>query len=237
MDDVSDLGWNRPRLPRVLRTGGALALATAVCMSCAPMPSGDGTNDAETAPAIVSGPSAPVQASLPPPRNAQLALANASDANRGSGQRLSRTGLRLITSHEGLRRSPYTLAGTRQIGYGHLIRSRQLTVAGGRVVDLTRRITREEANLILQKDVRRFEKGVAKLVKVPLTQGQFDALVSFGYNVGLGRLKNSTLLKLLNRGEYDAAGEQLLSWTKAGGRHYAGLAKRRRDELARWRAG
>lgn len=210
----------------------ALSLAVSMVVGCTAPPD----RQQPRAPTIEAGPSAPVQAARPAPRDDRLALAARSGERSGGAQRLSKAGVRLITSHEGLRQSPYTLAGTRQIGYGHLIRTRTLTVDGGRVVDLTRRITREEATLILRKDVRRFEKGVRRLVKVPLSQGQFDALVSFGYNVGLGRLQNSTLLRMLNGGDYDGAGKQLLQWTKAGGRRYAGLAKRRQAELARWRS-
>jgi lysozyme len=85
---------------------------------------------------------------------------------------------------------------------------------------------------ILKKDLNRFEQGVLRLIKVPLTQGQFDALVSFSFNVGLGNLQNSTLRMKVNRGDFEGASEQFLVWTKAGGKVLKGLVTRRTDEQA-----
>ena len=84
----------------------------------------------------------------------------------------------------------------------------------------------------LMHEVNGKAAGVEKLVKVPLTQSMFDALVSFSYNVGLGALSESTLLRMLNAGNYDAAGQQLLVWNKAGGRVLPGLVRRRDAEMA-----
>jgi lysozyme len=85
---------------------------------------------------------------------------------------------------------------------------------------------------ILKADLNRFEQGVLRLIKVPLTQGQFDALVSFSFNVGLGNLQNSTLRMKVNRSEFTDAAEQFLVWTKAGGKVLKGLVTRRTDERA-----
>jgi hypothetical protein len=88
---------------------------------------------------------------------------------------------------------------------------------------------------ILASDLVKFEDGVDNLVKVPLKQNQFDALVSFAFNVGLGALGKSTLLKKLNAGQYDAVPAELMKWTKAGGKELPGLVRRRRAEAALWR--
>ena len=82
--------------------------------------------------------------------------------------------------------------------------------------------------------MRDAEQAVERLVKVPLTQGQFDALVDFCFNLGAGRLASSTLLKALNGGRYEAAAEQLLRWDVAGGEENAGLKARREAEFALW---
>jgi lysozyme len=91
-------------------------------------------------------------------------------------------------------------------------------------------LTAEEIDEILRKDLNRFEQGVLRLINVKLTQGQFDALVSFSFNVGLGNLQNSTLRMKLNRGDYEGAAEQFLVWTKAGGKVLKGLVIRRTHE-------
>jgi lysozyme len=110
--------------------------------------------------------------------------------------------------------SPWT------IGYGH---TGPEVVAG-----LT--VSEEKAEEILREDIERFEKGVLKLVKVPLTQGQFDALVSFSFNVGLGNLETSTLLRLLNANKAEEAAEQFARWDKAQGKVEPGLTRRRAAE-------
>ena len=93
-------------------------------------------------------------------------------------------------------------------------------------------ITKERAEELLRDDVKRFEGQVLRLVKVPLTQGQFDALVSFTYNLGAGNLSNSTLLRLLNVGDYSGAAAQFDRWVYASGKRLSGLVKRRAAERA-----
>jgi lysozyme len=90
---------------------------------------------------------------------------------------------------------------------------------------------------MLAGDVLEAEHEVARLVRVALTQGQFDALVDFCYNLGAGRLAASSLLRELNAGRHDAAGEQLLSWDHAGGMVNAGLKARRQAEFQLWNGG
>jgi len=87
-----------------------------------------------------------------------------------------------------------------------------------------------EAEDLLQSDLRKFEGGVIQYVAVSMNQNQFDALVSFAFNLGLANLKGSTLLRLLNHGQYTEAAEQFLRWNKAGGMALPGLTRRRAAE-------
>ena len=89
-----------------------------------------------------------------------------------------------------------------------------------------------EVNEILGADLASFERGVLRLCPKDLTQGRFDALVSFSFNVGLGNLQRSTIRMKHNRGEFDAAADAFMAWTKAGGKELPGLVKRRKDERA-----
>ena len=90
----------------------------------------------------------------------------------------------------------------------------------------------EEVDAILRADLDRFERGVERYITVPLTQGMFDALVSFSFNVGLGTLQRSTLRQKLNRGDKEGAAEELLKYCMAGGKILKGLQTRRLDERA-----
>ncbi len=83
---------------------------------------------------------------------------------------------------------------------------------------------------LLKQDLAVFESGVNNLVKVELKQCQFDALVSFSFNVGIGAFSTSTLLKKLNQKAYGEAANQFLRWNKAGGKILAGLTRRREAE-------
>ncbi|UFH49936.1 lysozyme [Pseudomonas sp. KNUC1026] len=134
-------------------------------------------------------------------------------------------GLDLIKSSEGLHLRAYPDPGTGAepwtIGYG----STGCVSAG-----MT--ITVAQAEQRLQNDLSRVEAAVTRLATVPLTQGQFDALVSFTYNVGEGNLARSTLLRLVNTGEPAAAAEQFGRWVRAGGRVLPGLVTRRAAERA-----
>lgn len=94
--------------------------------------------------------------------------------------------------------------------------------------------TQDQADAAFRTDLKRFESGVGSLVKVPLTQGQFDALVLFSFNVGLKALGGSTLLRLLNAGDYDAVPAQLARWNKNDGQVMRGLTRRRAAEACLW---
>lgn len=92
--------------------------------------------------------------------------------------------------------------------------------------------TEEEGQRMFRKELNIYEDAIERLVVVDLNQNQFDALVSFVYNCGVGALQNSTLLKLLNQGKYEAVPGQLMRWVNAGGKRYEGLVRRRRAEGA-----
>lgn len=139
-------------------------------------------------------------------------------------------GLALIKQFEGLRLTAYLCpANVWTIGYGH-------TSAGGApAVRQGMKITKARADEILRADLAKYEQGVTDAVSVQLTQSQFDALVSFAFNCGLGALRKSTLLKRVNAKQFDRVPAELMKWTRAGGRELPGLVRRRRAEAALWR--
>lgn len=139
--------------------------------------------------------------------------------------RISDRGIELIKRFEGYSSLPYQDAvGVWTIGYGTT-----------RDVDEgTPRIDKVKAEKLLLEDLRRFQDAIEQFTKVPLTQNQFDALCSFVYNVGIGAYKRSTLLKKLNKGDYDAVPVELMKWNKAGGRVLRGLTRRRTAEANLW---
>jgi lysozyme len=131
-------------------------------------------------------------------------------------------GVALIKESEGLRLSTYLDAvGKPTIGYGHLILPRE-TFNGP--------ISQARAEALLRKDLHDTEQAITQAVRVPITQAQFDALASFVFNLGAGRLRSSTLLRKLNAGDYAGAAQQFLLWDKAGGKPLKGLTKRRQAE-------
>jgi GH24 family phage-related lysozyme (muramidase) len=139
--------------------------------------------------------------------------------------KISEGGLSILKRFEGLRLSAYRDAvGVWTIGYGHTSAAGAPTVIAG----LT--ITAQRAEDILVNDLRSYEAAVIANVKVPLNQNQYDALVSFTYNVGPGALKSSTLLKKLNAGDYAGAAAEFAKWNKGGGKVLAGLVSRRAAE-------
>jgi lysozyme len=142
---------------------------------------------------------------------------------------LSAAGLALLKRAEGFRNRVYLdVDGYPTIGFGHRLVHPETFPHG---------IGEAQAAGLLAGDVRDAERAVERMVTVPLTQGQFDALVDFCFNMGQSRLAESTLLKDLNGGAYDAAGEQLLRWDHAGGQENAGLKARREAEFQLWKGG
>lgn len=135
---------------------------------------------------------------------------------------ISNRGLELIRCFEGFSPRPYSDASGYSIGYGHFIKD-------GEQLE---NITREEGEALLRTDVRTAERAIQSAVKVSLNQNQYDALVSFVYNVGQGNFGKSTLLRKLNTGDYDGAGNELLNWCKSQGEILESLRNRRNQERA-----
>lgn len=141
--------------------------------------------------------------------------------------RVSKQGLDLIKEFEGFFSSAYYCpAGVLTIGYGH-------TNLSGELPKVTKSLTmtKDEATALLSKVLAKvYEPDVRKLVKVPLTQNQYDALVSFCYNLGGGNLGKSTLLKRVNAKDFAGAAAQFAVWNKASGKVLNGLTRRRAAE-------
>lgn len=139
--------------------------------------------------------------------------------------KMNKASLDLIKSFEGLRTNAYLDAvGVWTIGYGHT------AMAGPPKPVRGRKITVQEAEDLLLHDLRKYEKPVIDLVKVPLNDNQYGALVSFVYNLGEGNFRSSTLLKKLNRGDYKSVPSEMMKWDKAGGKRLTGLTRRRKEE-------
>jgi lysozyme len=140
--------------------------------------------------------------------------------------KIGKKGLDLIKSFEGLKLNPYLdSVNIPTIGFG------TIRYPNGKAVSMSDpAITEEKALFFLEHEINEKTSAINKMLKVSVNQNQFDALVSFAYNVGVGALQKSTLLKLLNSGDYAAAAEQFLRWNKAGGKELAGLTRRRQAE-------
>ena len=134
--------------------------------------------------------------------------------------KISENGLNLIKHFEGCELQAYECpAGVWTIGYGHI-----KTAHEGKV------ITQEQADEMLVEEMEEYEGYINRAVKVELNQNQFDAMVSWVYNLGNGNLGASTLLKVLNMGDYAGVPAQMLRWNKAGGKVLEGLTRRRQAE-------
>ena len=134
---------------------------------------------------------------------------------------ISQPGIDALKRREGLRLLAYfDGGGVLTIGYGHT-----KNVYSGQS------ITPARAEQLLREDLTEFEKTINNAVTVPLTQSQYDALVSFSFNVGSGAFRSSTLLRLLNGGDYTGASDQLNRWKFDNGVIVAGLLNRRVDEI------
>ena len=134
--------------------------------------------------------------------------------------KISEEGVSLIKNYEGCRLEAYQdSVGIWTIGYG--------VIKGVKEGD---KINQEEADHLLQEELPEYEGYINDMIKVPLEQCQFDALVCWVYNLGPNNLKDSTLLKVINEKNYEDVPEQIKRWNKAGGVVLAGLVKRRAAE-------
>ena len=142
---------------------------------------------------------------------------------------VSKAAIALIKHHEGVRSRPYRCpANLWTVGVGHLIGDGKLLPDS-----YNRTFSQEEIDGILKSDLRRFELGVHKMLpNVPFRQHEFDAIISFCFNLGLGCFQRSTLRQALLRGDKKAAMESLVKYCRAGGKILRGLQIRRLDEKA-----
>ena len=140
---------------------------------------------------------------------------------------ISDKGIALIKQFEGCKLTAYQdSVGVWTIGYGWT------KPVDGKPIRAGMTIKQETAERLLKTGLVSYENDVSRLVKVDLTQGQFDALVSFTYNLGARSLSTSTLLRKLNAGDYAGASDEFLRWNKAGGKVLNGLSRRREAERA-----
>ena len=157
----------------------------------------------------------------------------------------SETGIHLIKFFEGVRYKPYMCSGNVwTVGCGHALYPRQLAMnlADRAKFDLkpedNRIWTKEEVDGLLKYDLQRFELGVLRLLgTLQPTQAEFDSLVSFSFNLGLGTFQRSTVRSAFIRGDKTRAGEVLLKYCRAGGRVLKGLQRRRMAEHAMFMSG
>jgi lysozyme len=162
--------------------------------------------------------------------------------------KISDNGEHLMHFFEGYRTRPYRCsAAIWTVGWGHAMYGDQLGLPNIRKEGYTglirsdyqlkegdnRAWEKSELVELFKKDIDLFERGVLRLSPNLVNhQGKFDAVVSFAYNAGLGNYQRSTIRMKVNRGEWDAAADAFLMWTKAGGKEVAGLVKRRKAEIA-----
>lgn len=161
--------------------------------------------------------------------------------------KVSDQALKMLKHHEGVRQRPYRdVVGLWTVGVGHLMYPEQARLPNRRNAkpeytgvcredfqlkpEDNRVFSMEEVDGLLKSDLARFERGVDNFITVPLRQNQFDALVSFSFNLGLGTLQRSTLRQKINRGDFEGAAEEFMKYTMAGGKVFRGLVIRRTDE-------
>lgn len=136
--------------------------------------------------------------------------------------KINQEGLDLIKRFEGFSPKVYICSGGwPTIGYGHVVRGDE---------GLNIPLSEKDGTRLLRDDVGIAERAVRRLIKAPLNENQFSALVSFTFNLGSGNLQASTLRRKLNRGDYDGASAEFPKWRKAGGRILKGLVRRRAEE-------
>ena len=135
---------------------------------------------------------------------------------------ITQNGIDIIKRFEGFSPTVYFCpAGYPTIGYGHVVLDHE---------DFSKGVSKRQAEVLLRKDAQIAERAVLRLITVPLTDGQFDALVSFTYNLGGGALQRSTLRRVINRGDHYDVSRQLMRWVWAGGKKLNGLIRRRKAE-------
>ena len=158
--------------------------------------------------------------------------------------KVSKDAIEGIKKDEGVRLRPYRCPALLwTVGVGHVIDPNHIRIPLNERKNIPlpaewdRQLTVAEVDAILAADLATFERGVLRLCPQGLTQGRFDALVSFSFNVGLGNLQRSSIRMRYNRGDIEGAADAFLMWTKAAGKVLTGLVKRRNDERAMFLGG
>lgn len=156
--------------------------------------------------------------------------------------KLSDDGLKFLMVLESVEKDMYfDSAGLPTIGVGHLLSEfeyeNKVVNINSDYVSFVNGLTYEQCMRLLEFDIVRYEEAVNELVKVSLSQNQYDALVIFIYNIGVNAFKNSTLLKKLNESEYDEVPDQLMRWVFVKGQKSIGLRNRRKAEVNVWSNG
>lgn len=152
----------------------------------------------------------------------EVSFGDSVPTSRSSTRQINSEGIQLIKAFEGLYLDAYLdPVGIPTVGYGHT-----------NDVYMGMSITEAEADQLLQQDLERFEAAVEDAVEVEINENQFSALVSFSFNLGAGSLFRSTLLKLLNQGEFEKAAQEFPRWNQAGYQPLLGLTRRRLAERA-----
>lgn len=157
--------------------------------------------------------------------------------------KMSAKGVKLLAQWEGFKKLKYKdHAGKWTIGVGHLITPDELQRGSinvsGRMISINKPWTDEDVRVLLAQDLVRFEKDVDATIKVDLNQNQFDALVSFAFNIGTGAFNSEIgVAEALNAGMHGDVPRQLRKWNKAGGKVSQGLVNRRENEIKLWNGG
>lgn len=147
--------------------------------------------------------------------------------------RMSSDGIELLKEHEGVRKEVYLdPIGLPTGGVGHLLKGDEI-----QRFPVGTQLSDEQIDEWLRQDIREAEEAVERLVQVKLNQNQFDALVSFVFNVGSGNFQKSQLLRLINADRVNLAAQEFNRWVYAGGRRFRGLERRRADEAELFKGG
>ena len=153
--------------------------------------------------------------------------------------KMSEHGRELLSQWEGIKEKAYVNAdGNKTIGVGHILTTSEKSLGSISIneerVDYSRGLTKKQIMGLLAQDLERLEKTINEKVAAHLDQNQFDALVSFSFNIGVEAFIGSTLLKKLNAGLYDEIPDEMMKWTKSGGKTILGLVNRRQHEINLW---
>lgn len=165
---------------------------------------------------------------------------SSTDLKAAGGFQISESGIEFIKRYEGVRYTAYNdVAGLRTIGVGHLLTKEELqgnyVKIGSDKISADRSLTDQQVNDLLKQDLEPKMQTVRNAIKANITQSQFDMLVSLCFNIGQGAFKSSTVVRVINQGNFDQVPNAFMMWVKAGGKVVQGLVNRRQAEAANFR--